>query len=180
MAKFSFGKLISVAAKAADKAMKLATKERDKQAKASTALKVKAEKERIINQRNHSSIFSMGTNDFNRECKIEIQKLEKWNKKWDEINRSVCNYNNKGIAFEKNGETGKAIAEYEKCLKWIYTHFDGEYMNQIAWHSPDRLRVLYKKLKHLKEKEFLIEFTYFCKSHNISYSPIYDSQLERL
>lgn len=47
MAKFSFGKLISATAKAADKAIKAAATEREKKAKALESARIKAEKERL-------------------------------------------------------------------------------------------------------------------------------------
>ena len=53
--------------------------------------------------------------------------------------------NNKGIEFEKNGNIKKAIEQYEKCINLIMDKFD--VFHQIAWHSPDRLRILYKKEK---------------------------------
>ncbi|MCX6222433.1 MAG: hypothetical protein NTZ69_15790 [Bacteroidia bacterium] len=109
----------------------------------------------------------------------ETKKQNEWHKKWNKINSPVVSFNNKGIVFEKSGEVGKAIQEYEKCIEWIFDNFDGVYMKAIAWHSPDRLRVLYKKTGNPKEREFLIRFTNFCIVQNIDYPKIYDTQLEK-
>ena len=114
------------------------------------------------------------------ETERKLQKAEEWNKNWNKINSPVVSFNNKGIAFEKSGEMDKAIKEYEKCLDWIYARFDGIYMKNIAWHSPDRLRVLYKKLKSPKEKDFLIRFTSFCKTNGVDYPQIYNKALSVL
>lgn len=114
------------------------------------------------------------------EIKRETKVLKEWNKKWEKIHAPIVKYNNKGIAFEKAGEIKKAIVEYEKCLQWMYDHFDGEYLKQIAWHSPNRLRILYKKEKSQKEKEFLETFISFCQQNSIEVPEAFKNQLDKL
>jgi len=111
--------------------------------------------------------------DFFKNLSQKTKELEKWNREWEKIHNPIWKFNNKGISFEKAGKIEKAISEYEKCLRWMY-------LNQIAWHSPNRLRILYKKVKHQNEKEFLIEFTLFCKSKGIEYPATFDNQLNKL
>jgi hypothetical protein len=119
-------------------------------------------------------------NDFMSEIERETKVLREWNKKWEKIHAPIVKHNNKGIAFEKDGEIKKAIGEYEKCLQWMYDHFDGEYLKQIAWHSPNRLRVIYKKEKHPKEREFLETFISFCELWNIEVPETFRNQLAKL
>lgn len=103
-----------------------------------------------------------------------------FNRMWNKINGPICKFNNKGINLEKAGKIDRAIIEYEKCLQWMYDHFDNYYLNQIAWHSPDRLRILYKKVNDPKEIDFLSEFILFCKRNEIKYPDIYDRQLDKV
>lgn len=98
--------------------------------------------------------------------------------KEDRLCNDIAKLNNKGISFEKSGKIEKAIIEYEKCMNLMIDNFDS--ITQIAWHSPNRLRVLYKKVKHPNERQFLIEFTSFCKSNEIEYPKIFDNQLKKL
>ena len=109
--------------------------------------------------------------------RAETQKLKEENLKWEKVNYPIADMNNKGIQYEKSGMIERAILEYEKCMVHMYNHIGGEYLNSFAMHSPDRLRILYKKEKHPKEKIFLKEFIDFCNKHSIKYPEIFERQL---
>lgn len=109
---------------------------------------------------------------------IDVENEYKKRLRQDKIYNTIAALNNKGISFEKLGNIEKAIVEYEKCMNLMIENFD--ILTQLAWHSPNRLRILYKKLKHPNEKQFLIEFTSFCKSRNIEYPAVFDNQLNKL
>lgn len=132
----------------------------------------------MINSIKNQPRHSMG--DFMAKIRRETKVLEEWNKKWGKIYAPILKYNNKGIEYEKDGEIKKAIGEYEKCLQYMYHHFDGEFIKSIAWHSPNRLRILYKKGKSQKEKAFLETFISFCKQNSIDVPAIFKNQLDRL
>ncbi len=110
----------------------------------------------------------------------DIKRLRKKNSEWSKVFNPIVTLNNEGIAYEKRGEIDQAIKVYEKCLIHMYEHIGGEHLRSFAWHSPDRLRVLYKKMNSPKQKPFLEEFIYKCKSHSIEVPEIYTRQLDRL
>ena len=112
--------------------------------------------------------------------RAETQKLKEENRKWSEVNSPIADMNNKGIQYEKSGMIEKAILEYEKCMNHMYKHIGGEYLDSFATHSPNRLRILYKKEKHPKEKIFLKEFIDFCNEHSLKYPEIFERQLLKL
>lgn len=98
----------------------------------------------------------------------------------EKILNKIVSFNNRGISNEKNGELKKAISEYEKCLECMYENYELGYVRQIAWHSPDRLRILYKKEKHPNEKEFLETFISFCERNSIEIPEAYLKQLDKI
>lgn len=109
------------------------------------------------------------------EAEKELNHRNEFNKLLYEI----ASLNNKGIQYEKSGMIKLAIIEYEKCMEVMYEGIKKKVDKSIAWHSPDRLRVLYKREKHPREKEFLNEFISFCLEHGIKYPEIYARQLKK-
>lgn len=84
--------------------------------------------------------------------------------------------NNKGINFEEKGDIVNAIICYEECMDLMYT----ENTNKIAWHSPERLRILYKKTGNNKEYQFLVKFVDYCNAWNLAMPEIYNKRLKQL
>lgn len=81
--------------------------------------------------------------------RVPKSKLEEWESKYQptkEFNENlskVCALNNKGIALEKDGNIDEAIATYEKGILIPYK----------AYHSYDRLLVLYRKRKDYQNEK---------------------------
>jgi hypothetical protein len=109
----------------------------------------------------------------------EAQKELYHRKESERILNEIASLNNRGIHFEKEGMIGNAIIEYEKCMKVMYESIINKIRKDIAWHSPNRLRILYKKEKHPREKEFLKEFTLFCFEHDIVIPALFHKQLSK-
>ncbi|QGY44129.1 hypothetical protein GM418_10805 [Maribellus comscasis] len=118
--------------------------------------------------------------DFMNEVERETKELREWNRQWSLVNSPVVKFNNKGIEYEKSGMIDKAILEYEKCMVHMYKHIGGPFMKSFARHSPNRLRILYKKQKHPKEKEFLREYISKCKEYSIECPDIFKRQLDKI
>jgi hypothetical protein len=97
-------------------------------------------------------------------------------KSFESYLNDVSSLNNKGIEFEKEGNLNNAISNYEKCMQKMY---DYSTVN-IAWHSPERLRILYRKTESPKELEFLEIFTEYCKNNSIKFPDIYTKRLNQL
>jgi len=123
--------------------------------------------------------FENKLDELDRPSREEYKKLKESNRKWSEVNAPVGDYSNKGIALEKTGEIEKAITEYEKCLEHIYENYGKGYMDRVAWHSPTRLRILYRKTKNEKEEQFLRDFIEFCDRNKIEYPVQFKNQLNR-
>jgi len=117
-----------------------------------------------------------GFNSF-EDLKKDLKSVQSENRAWEKLNAPIWKLNDKGILFEKSGKLEKAIVEYEKCLKYMLDNYP---QIEIAWHSPNRLRILYKKVKHPNEKQFLIEFINFCRANDIQYPELFDKQLSKL
>lgn len=105
-------------------------------------------------------------------CEIEYEKR----KAYDRYLTSVSNLNNKGIEYEKAGEIKKAITKYEKCIEVMCGYGD----SRIAWHAPERLRILYKKMENPKELEFLETFSNYCNENHIELPEIYTKRINQL
>lgn len=91
----------------------------------------------------------------------------------------IASLNNNGIKYEKSGKIEEACIEYENCMKIMYYGIKNKILKNFAWHSPARLRILYKKGKHLREKEFLNEFINFCNYHRITCPEAFQKQLDK-
>ncbi len=105
-------------------------------------------------------------------AEIKYEKI----KAFDKHLKLVNSLNNKGSEYEKSGKFKNAITKYEKCMEIMYNYNPVH----IAWHSPDRLRVLYKKIGSSKELEFLETFANFCNNNSIEIPEIYNKRLNQL
>lgn len=103
-----------------------------------------------------------------------------YQKQRDWVLNQVVSLNNEGIKLEKSGMIEKAIEEYEKCMRIMYESIKNGIWKDFAWHSPNRLRILYKKLKHPHENFFLGEFISFCEKSNIEFPDIFRKQLQKI
>ena len=74
------------------------------------------------------------------KAKNELTRRKESNR----ILNEIASLNNKGIQYEKSGMIEKALIEYQKCMKLMYESIQNGIRNDFAWHSPNRLRILYK------------------------------------
>ncbi len=118
--------------------------------------------------------------EMTEEMLYDIEQKYQADQERDRILNNITKFNNSGIQFEKLGMIEKAISTYEKCTKYMIENYGKGWGDGIAWHSPNRLRILYKKEKHPREIDFLTEFTNFCKLKNIEYPEIYERRLNQL
>lgn len=112
-----------------------------------------------------------------------IQQAKEKKEHYEKFNAylaKVGNYNNEGIEYEKAGNFDLAIKEYEKCMDIMYESIESGIRKDFAWHSPDRLRILYKKFDHPKQKEFLEKFVNFCNKYNQGCPDIFTNQLQKI
>jgi len=106
------------------------------------------------------------------DIESEYNKLELF----ESYLNTVSSLNNQGIEFEKEGNLIKAILKYEKCMQVMYDYSP----KHIAWHSPDRLRILYRKTESPKELQFLEIFIGFCNNNSIEIPELYNKKLNQL
>lgn len=198
MAKSFLGSFFTSAAKAADKAIKLAEQERRKKEKEQERLRIKAEKERfsaqkkLDEQRVTTELINKGyvfvsvksLNKYNAvipsdlfeattsailegKAKIPIHKtvLEKMDydllehKAKEKVLFQCAALNNKGIAYEKEGDIKKAIKTYEKNIASRYP----------AHHSFKRLMILYRKDKKYNDEMRVIDLAIEVFEENAEY-----------
>jgi tetratricopeptide (TPR) repeat protein len=179
MSKKSFlGSLISTAAKAGDKAIRQATKERERKAKEAEKLRIKAESNKMtyekelrerqrINDLLNRGYLIMPIKSFDKYMKgailedhindqitdaiisgkktiaVHSSSIQDMDRKYAEYlikektMHKCAELNNKGIAYEKEGEIKLAINTYKKNIQSDYP----------AHHSFKRLMILYRKDK---------------------------------
>lgn len=93
--------------------------------------------------------YLLGQKNFN----IGLELLEIWDeklteqKKKDKAFSDTVNNNNKGIAYEKDGNTKAAIKVYRKNIEIGYP----------ATHSYQRLMILYRKDNNFKEEIIILD-----------------------
>ena len=96
-------------------------------------------------------IFFANTNSEGYICipKFKLEKLEADKTSYDHRSKlldKITTLNNKSIQQEKNGDINGAIKTYENCITIGYP----------AFHSYDRLMILYRKTKDYTNEERVI------------------------
>lgn len=109
-----------------------------------------------------TSIFSI----FSKQELLELDTLKEQRRKSDNVLRRIATLNNKGIQLEKEGSIEGAIEVYEECFNVMFNN--RHIYNRLAWHSIDRLRILYKKTKHSNEKEYLLRAFQLFQKYDVS------------